>query len=87
MLWINRGPPGIRHGLWFITVTFTTVGYGEKTPITNMGKIVVMSWMFVGLGFYWRGDQSPHTHTHTSLSLSLSIHRFTCNPRPTTRTS
>lgn len=43
---------GIWHGMWFIVVTFTTVGYGEKTPITNTGKVVVMTWMFVGLGFY-----------------------------------
>ena len=35
-----------------MVVTFTTVGYGEKTPITNMGKVFVMTWMFVGLGFY-----------------------------------
>ena len=42
---------GIWHGMWFTVVTFTTVGYGEKTPITNLGKVFVMTWMFVGLGF------------------------------------
>lgn len=43
---------GVWHGMWFTVVTFTTVGYGEKTPITNVGKVVVMMWMAVGLGFY-----------------------------------
>ena len=42
---------GIWHGIWFTVVTFTTVGYGEKTPITKLGKVFVMTWMFVGLGF------------------------------------
>ena len=30
----------------------TTVGYGETTPITNMGKTIVLIWLFIGLGFY-----------------------------------
>lgn len=43
---------GIWHALWFITVTFTTIGYGDKTPITNVGKTSALTWMFVALGFH-----------------------------------
>lgn len=42
----------IWHTIWFTVVTFTTVGYGDKTTITDTGKTVALCWMFVGLGLY-----------------------------------
>ena len=45
------GPPakGIFSGFWWAAVTMTTVGYGDKAPVTTGGRIVAMIWMFVGL--------------------------------------
>ena len=39
-------------GLWWSIVTLTTVGYGDKFPITTEGKILGAAVMLVGLSFY-----------------------------------
>ena len=36
--------------LYFSVITLTTVGYGDFTPETDMGKIFTMVYIFVGLG-------------------------------------
>lgn len=41
--------PGIGNGMWFAVVTFTTVGYGDITPVTRWGKVVTGIWMIVAL--------------------------------------
>ncbi len=40
---------GIMDGIWWSTVTITTVGYGDKTPKTTVGKIISMLWMFAAI--------------------------------------
>ena len=40
---------GIRSGLWWSAVTMTTVGYGDKYPVTPGGRFVGMIWMFAGI--------------------------------------
>lgn len=37
-------------GLWWAVVTVTTVGYGDKTPVTGAGKIVAVALMLTGIG-------------------------------------
>jgi voltage-gated potassium channel len=39
-------------GLWWCLVTITTVGYGDKFPITLGGRVVATLLMFIGLSFY-----------------------------------
>ena len=43
------GIHGIGSALWFAAVTMTTVGYGDKTPATLLGRMVAICWMFVGV--------------------------------------
>ncbi len=40
---------GFGSALWFAAVTMTTVGYGDKTPQTPMGRFLAFVWMFLGI--------------------------------------
>ena len=40
---------GFGSALWFSAVTMTTVGYGDKTPQSVAGRVVVFFWMFLGV--------------------------------------
>jgi len=40
---------GIDDAMWWVLVTFTTVGYGDKVPCTPAGKIVAGVWMILAL--------------------------------------
>ncbi|GAA4851270.1 ion channel [Algivirga pacifica] len=40
---------GIMDGVWWSTVTITTVGYGDKTPKTTLGRVISMIWMFAAI--------------------------------------
>jgi len=40
---------GIGSGLWWSAVTMTTVGYGDKAPITPLGRALALVWMFAGI--------------------------------------
>lgn len=39
---------GIGSGLWFSASTMTSTGYGDKTPVTLIGRAVAFFWMLVG---------------------------------------
>ena len=41
--------PGIASGMWFALVTLTTVGYGDKAPITRLGRGLTAIWMVTSL--------------------------------------
>jgi len=40
---------GLGSALWFSTVTMTSVGYGDKAPVSLAGRVVAGLWMFAGL--------------------------------------
>jgi len=40
---------GIESGFWWSAVTMTTVGYGDKAPITRGGRFVGLLWMFASI--------------------------------------
>lgn len=40
---------GLGHSFWFAAVTMTTVGYGDKAPITFPGRILALVWMFAAI--------------------------------------
>ena len=42
-------PKGIWSGFWWSAVTLTTVGYGDKAPITPGGRTLAIVWMFSGI--------------------------------------
>jgi ABC-type amino acid transport substrate-binding protein len=39
----------LREGIYWAVVTMTTVGYGDKTPKTNSGRMIAILWMLASL--------------------------------------
>lgn len=38
--------------LWYVYVTITTVGYGDQYPVTNLGRIIGVLIMTIGVGLF-----------------------------------
>ncbi|CAE7175325.1 Kcns1, partial [Symbiodinium microadriaticum] len=45
-----NGFESIPHGMWWATVTLTTVGYGDVVPQTSLGKLFAACSMLIGYG-------------------------------------
>jgi ABC-type amino acid transport substrate-binding protein len=46
----RRPTRGLFSGFWWATVTMTTVGYGDKAPVTVTGRLLAIVWMILALG-------------------------------------
>ncbi|MFW6019786.1 MAG: transporter substrate-binding domain-containing protein [Bacteroidales bacterium] len=44
-----KGWKGVGDGFWWSAVTMTTVGYGDKAPVTKLGRIFGFIWMFTAI--------------------------------------
>lgn len=42
---------GIGNGMWLAVVTMSTTGYGDKAPVTLIGRIIAGTWMVISLIF------------------------------------
>jgi ABC-type amino acid transport substrate-binding protein len=45
----GSGMKGLLEGLWWSAVTMTTVGYGDRAPITGIGRAIAVVWMFASV--------------------------------------
>jgi voltage-gated potassium channel len=50
---VNHNPniTSIDDAFWFVIVTISTVGYGDISPQTEMGRIIGTIIIFTGIGF------------------------------------
>jgi hypothetical protein len=75
---VDRYVDGVDHALWWSAVTVTTVGYGDKAPVTRVGRLFAVIWMFCGIAMVswgWglglvmegKGGGGAHVRSHTTL--------------------
>lgn len=55
ILWVEKFSPDSNiktpsDAIWWIIVTVTTVGYGDRFPVTNLGRMIGVLVMAVGIG-------------------------------------
>jgi len=48
----NANINSLSDGLWWAVSTVTTVGYGDKFPVTNSGRVLATGLMFLGVALF-----------------------------------
>ncbi len=71
----NKGAQGLVDGFWWSAVTMTTVGYGDKAPVTRGGRAVAVLWMFVAIVLI--------SALTASISSALTVERMDSNLKTT----
>jgi len=64
----GKGVVGIGEGIWWSAVTMSTVGYGDKSPVTPFGRVIGVIWMFTAVIMI--------SGLTASISSSLTIHKL-----------
>jgi ABC-type amino acid transport substrate-binding protein len=64
----RKGVKGVGDGIWWSAVTMSTVGYGDKSPVTTTGRILSMIWMFTAVIVI--------SGLTASISSSLTVHKL-----------
>lgn len=67
----REGVHGVGDGIWWSAVTMSTVGYGDKSPVTPFGRIIGIIWMFTAVIMI--------SGLTASISSSLTIHKLKTN--------
>lgn len=62
-------PRGVFEGIWWAGVTLTTVGYGDRVPLSTGGRVIAFVWMFSGIVLI-----SAFT---ASITTALTVHELT----------
>lgn len=57
MLWVESQVPDANietasDAIWYVYVTITTVGYGDQYPVSNVGRVLGIVIMTVGVGLF-----------------------------------
>ncbi len=50
---INPRINSLLDTLWWAVATVTTVGYGDISPVTTLGKVIGIFMMIVGTALFW----------------------------------
>ena len=48
----RKGKKGIFDGIWWAFVTMSTVGYGDKVPLSRAGKVLTVFWMLYAVALF-----------------------------------
>lgn len=81
VIWIlerenNRGEfpkrfiTGLYEGIWWSFVSITTVGYGDRTPRSVLGRVFSVIWILIGIGLF-----AVLTGSLTNEITTLSAHK------------
>ncbi len=48
----NANIKSLSDGLWWAVATVSTVGYGDKFPVSNSGRVIATGLMFIGVALF-----------------------------------